>query len=81
MDRIPTNDNNIEAHKAIHELMCMVFKSMTDRLSGSKIKHGAGFDSAEIKPQPQPLEVPSKSSYPPREEGDEVSEAVSEYLK
>ena len=70
MDRIPTNDNNIEAHKAIHELMCMVFKSMTDRLSG-------------IKPQPQPLpvEVLSKSSSPVSEQDDEVSEAVSEYLK
>ena len=69
MDRISTNDN-IELHKQVHEMMCAVFKSMTNRLSG-------------IKPELQlhPVEVLSKPSSPASEEGDEVSEVVSEYLK
>jgi hypothetical protein len=96
MDRIPTNDN-IELHKQVHEMMCMVLKSMSDRLSRVKeinreagfgsaeinraeiaeINRGAGFGSAEIKHQSQLL--PEVSGV--NQEEDEVSEAVSEYLK
>ena len=71
MDRIPTNDN-IELHKQVHEMMCMVLKSMSDRLS--RVKE---INRAEIKHQSQLL--PEVSGV--NQEEDEVSEAVSEYLK